>query len=84
MDIPHSTPDVYADQNKLHQVLLNLLGNAVKYSPKGGRVEVRAVPEPPGHVTVSVTDQGIGIREQDQPALFQPFSRIRSIETSAI
>ncbi len=68
------------DPNRIEMVVVNLLDNAVKYSPNGGSVEVTLTAEPLtgaegywAHLTVR--DHGIGIPQEDQPRLFQPFMR---------
>lgn len=65
---------VRADQARIEQVLMNLVGNAVKYSPSGGEVAV-AITCADGMAAVSVCDQGIGIPAEDLPALMRPFAR---------
>lgn len=68
---------VYADQDKIGQVLTNLVGNAIKYSPQGGPIIIGC--EKLGDkVRISVSDQGIGIRQSDQTRLFERFYRINS------
>jgi PAS domain S-box-containing protein len=72
-------PDVVAraDRDKLQQVLINLLTNAVKFTPAGGRVSVEAQREgPDGHVLVRVTDTGIGIRPEQLAGVFEPFVQV--------
>jgi two-component system sensor histidine kinase VicK len=56
-------------------VLNNLLTNAIKYSPSGGPITIDVRPEPDGGVLVSVTDEGIGIPEQELEAIFGLFYR---------
>jgi two-component system sensor histidine kinase VicK len=56
--------------------LLNLLNNAVKYSPRGGNLAVIAAPDKDGNAKVSVHDEGLGIREEDLPKLFSKFGRL--------
>ena len=70
---------VRADADKLRQVLLNLVTNAIKFTPEGGRIEVAAVPKD-GSVEVSVSDTGVGIAPADQEAVFEEF---RQVGTSA-
>jgi PAS domain S-box-containing protein len=65
---------VDADRSRLEQVLVNLLQNAVKYSPAGGRIEVRVAVDG-SEAAVTVSDSGIGIPEDDQAKLFQRFFR---------
>ena len=65
-----------ADRRRLQQALMNLLGNAVKYSPRGGNIAVMVFPDREGNAKVSVHDEGIGIRHEDIPKLFQKFTRL--------
>ncbi|MBI4493943.1 MAG: sensor histidine kinase [Chloroflexi bacterium] len=63
------------DRDRLAQVVGNLLGNAAKYSPEGG--EIRVAVEPlDGEVHLSVSDQGVGLRPEDLPRVFEPFERL--------
>ena len=68
---------VPADQGKLKQMLLNLVSNAVKFTPEGGCVTVGAV-RLASAVEISVSDTGIGIAETDQRDLFQDFRQLDS------
>lgn len=77
VDIPRHLPPVQADYEQLQEVLLNLLDNALKYSPLGGTVTVSARQEG-NDIVVSVTDQGIGISEKDRERIFQRFARLDS------
>lgn len=63
------------DQRRLQQCLLNLVGNALKFSPRGGQVEV-ALERQPGQLHLAVHDQGPGLSPQQQAALFEPFNRL--------
>ena len=67
---------VDGDPDRLVQVLTNLLSNAIRVSPQGGRVEVWAEPSTYGRVRLSVRDEGPGIAEQDLPRLFGRFQQI--------
>jgi signal transduction histidine kinase len=67
---------VRGDRKRLQQVVVNLLSNAVKYSPRGGGIAVMAFLDRQGRVKVSVHDEGLGMREEDIPRLFQKFSRL--------
>lgn len=70
-------PTVRGDEDRLGQVVVNLVHNAVKFSPEGGEVRVAAHRDPDGTgVTVSVTDHGIGIRKADQPRIFERFYKV--------
>ena len=66
---------ISADERKVKQVLLNLLSNALKFTPEGGRIDVCARIEN-GGVAVSVTDTGVGIAPQDQAAVFEEFRQV--------
>ena len=63
------------DERKVKQVLVNLLSNALKFTPEGGRIDVRAeVHEEVAEV--SVTDTGVGIAPEDQEAVFEEFRQV--------
>ena len=64
-----------ADERKVKQMLLNLLSNALKFTPEGGKVAVRAV-RAAGSVEISVSDTGIGIAPEDQEAIFEEFRQV--------
>lgn len=68
---------IYADRLRFKQIIYNLMSNAIKFTPKGGYVEVLAV-KAGDFVRVSVSDTGIGISEEDQTLLFQPFKQVDS------
>src|SRR5207253_3703590 len=66
---------IRGDERKVKQVLLNLLSNALKFTPEGGRIDVRAnVNE--RLVEVSVADTGVGIAPEDQEAIFEEFRQV--------
>ncbi len=71
---------VMADAAKVRQVLFNLISNAIKYTPPGGSVTVRAGKKG-SDLMISVTDTGIGIAQDDIPRLFQPFRQLESSYT---
>ncbi|WP_281258640.1 sensor histidine kinase [Caulobacter mirabilis] len=74
-------PEIEADYRAIKQVLLNLLSNAVKFTPRGGRVTVRAEVRHDAlgeRARVSVQDTGIGISKQDLARLAQPFEQVES------
>ena len=71
---PDTVPAVRADRERLKQVLMNLVENAVKYSPAGGEVEVHAWAEN-GLVLVAVEDQGPGIPREQHGLIFEKFGR---------
>lgn len=71
---PNLNVEVYADPLRFKQILLNLLGNAVKFTPAGGSVEV-GVKSSNGTACLFVRDNGPGIRSEDQPRIFEEFFR---------
>ncbi|MFN9835809.1 MAG: PAS domain S-box protein [Pseudanabaena sp.] len=81
-------PPLFIDERRIRQVLINLLNNAVKFTPKGGRVTLEVKQLPPNVVTsdrlspqylqMSITDTGIGISPENIQKLFQPFIQIDS------
>ena len=75
---------IKGDQPKLRQVLQNLVSNAIKYSPRGGKVEVLVEDYPPEEILISVRDEGIGIPPEQIEKLFQKFSRVESGEARDI
>jgi PAS domain S-box-containing protein len=68
-------PQVAADPDKLRQILTNLIDNAIKYSPDGGRVEVE-IARSGGRVRFRVTDEGLGIPPAEQDRIFEKFFRL--------
>ncbi len=78
LDAPTNLPRVRADSHRLEQALVNLLDNAIKYTPKGGTITVRTVSEG-GYVRVEVGDTGPGIAPDDLPHLFEPLYRAESV-----
>jgi signal transduction histidine kinase len=74
---------VSGDQPQLREAIDNLIGNAIKYTPEGGRIEVR-VNYDADRVIFAVEDTGYGIPEELQARLFQPFFRAKRPDTKAI
>jgi PAS domain S-box-containing protein len=71
---------IVADQRKLKQILFNLLSNAVKFTPQGGLVDVSALKKG-NFIEITVADSGIGIKDEDIPKLFHPFTQLESVYT---
>src|SRR6185369_12859982 len=71
---PANLPNISCDESRLVQIISNLVSNAHKYSPAGSTITLSAQAEP-GHVRVSVADQGYGISSADQSRLFTQFFR---------
>jgi len=77
---PQADVAIVADQRKLKQIMFNLLSNAVKFTPSGGTVEVSGVRDG-DFIEITVTDTGLGIKGEDIPKLFQPFTQLESAYT---
>lgn len=78
-----SVPPIFVDPKRLHDVLKNLISNAVKYNKQGGTVAISI--EHLGHeVSLVVTDTGIGIPNADIPHIFEKFFRASNVRTSTI
>jgi cell cycle sensor histidine kinase DivJ len=75
--LPADLPDVVADKRSLSQIMLNLMSNALKFTPRGGKVIVSAQAEP-GGLAVMVEDTGVGIAADDLPRIGDPFFQARS------
>jgi PAS domain S-box-containing protein len=87
VDVIHE--DILCDRLRLNQILLNLLGNSIKYTPAGGIVSIRVMEKasaPAGHASYefSVRDTGIGMSEEFVAHIFEPFERERNSTTSGI
>jgi signal transduction histidine kinase len=74
-DTPHH---LRADQRKIRQILLNLVSNAIKFTPPEGSVTISATLDANGAMDVTVEDTGIGIRKEDQAAALAPFGQVES------
>lgn len=80
---PATATRVTADYDKIGQVIQNFISNAAKYSAKNSTIQVHC-DDVDGNIRVSVKDEGIGIREEDLPRLFERFYRVRDVETRNI
>jgi signal transduction histidine kinase len=79
-DVPDDLPDVLADEARLEQIMLNLAGNALQYTPKDGSVMISASVQGQ-HMRISVADNGIGIPEQHLAHIFDRFYRVEKSRT---
>ncbi|MBK8576218.1 MAG: HAMP domain-containing histidine kinase [Elusimicrobia bacterium] len=87
IDVPPGLT-VNADRDKIHQAMTNLMGNALKFTPSGGKVVLSAGSPPPAanggraHVRLTVADTGPGIPPKDQPRIFDKFEQVRGIRAA--
>lgn len=72
---PATLPKVFADPNKVHQVLLNILGNSLKFTPANGSI-VLTCHSDGNNIEISIKDSGVGISKDDLSRLFKKFSRL--------
>jgi two-component system phosphate regulon sensor histidine kinase PhoR len=73
--LPPELPSIMGDGQKIHQVMLNLLHNAINYTPEGGQISIETRVDANG-LEVSVSDTGIGIPGEDLPRIFERFYRV--------
>lgn len=78
--LPATLPPIEADRPKLRRVVVNLLSNALKFTPKGGRVELSAEPLDK-QMRINITDTGVGIAAEDVERLFDKYEQTRSRAT---
>ncbi len=83
VDIPAALPPIVGDAQRLHQVMLNLVGNAIKYCQQGDNVTVTAGSDE-DRLTVSVTDTGPGIPAESLPYIFERFYRVPDAEDQTL
>jgi len=74
---------INADRNSMEGIFTNLISNAIKYTPEGGKVWVN-LNEEGGFVKATVSDTGIGIKKEDLPRIFDKFYRVKTSETRQI
>lgn len=75
-DIIPDLPNILADQDAIHQIAVNLIGNALKFTPQGGEIKVKLEQEDK-NLAFSVEDNGLGIPANDQKNIFKKFYRVR-------
>lgn len=80
-DIPNDLPCVYADQERVQQVLMNLLDNAIKYTPEGGIIRISGLHRTSQKIQISVCDTGPGIPEENRERIFEDRFRLQRDQT---
>ncbi|MEA5507235.1 histidine kinase [Halotia wernerae UHCC 0503] len=79
-DIPQDLPNVYADQERIRQVLVNLLDNAIKYTPEGGKISIAGLHRTTQKVQFSIGDNGPGIPLENRDRIFENYFRLQRDE----
>jgi cell cycle sensor histidine kinase DivJ len=82
LSVEPGADQIFADRRAVKQMLINLLNNGVKFTPRGGEVRVEAIPGR-GGLILSVSDTGTGIAQKDLDRLGQPFEQVESPQTRA-
>ncbi len=77
LSVPDDIPDLWADERRVKQILLNLLSNSIKFTLPDGRVEIDVGHDNERGVQIEVRDTGIGIAKQHIPTIMEPFKQIR-------
>jgi two-component system cell cycle sensor histidine kinase PleC len=77
-NVPERLPMLLADPLRLKQILINLLGNAVKFTPEWGKVQLEASVQTPGFATISVSDTGPGMDAAEIETAMSPFGQVES------
>jgi two-component system sensor histidine kinase VicK len=75
LDLPDDLPQITGDRARVEQVLMNVITNAVKYTPEGGVIDITAAVNG-GTAEVKISDTGVGIPEEDMPHVFDRFYRV--------
>jgi signal transduction histidine kinase len=76
VDLPEDLPELLAEELGFKQVMLNLIGNAIKFTPKGGKVNVNARVADTGEMQIDIVDTGIGMNEAEIQKAMQPFGKV--------
>jgi len=76
IEAANNLPDLWADDRRLRQILVNLVGNAVKFSPEGAVIRLSAGMEADGTIALSVADPGVGIAPEDLATVLEPFGQV--------
>jgi len=87
IDLQFSAPSkislINADRNSMEGIFTNLISNAIKYTPEGGKVWVKLAEEG-GFVKATISDTGIGLKKEDLPRIFDKFYRVKTTQTRQI
>lgn len=83
LDIVDQMPFMNGDRERLEQVVVNIISNAIKYTPSGGHINIRAVKRGDEHVMLQISDDGMGIPAADVPRLFERFYRVDKARSRA-
>jgi two-component system sensor histidine kinase KdpD len=76
IDISRNVPQVLADKRRIEQVIVNLVHNAVKYSPEGSEINLKAYRHTEGLIEIDVQDRGVGIPPDQRERVFEPFHQV--------
>ena len=74
--IPGDLPAIFGDETYVRQMILNIVGNAIKFTPAGGRVDLVLEHQPDNSLRISVSDSGPGIPDEYLNQLFEPFTQV--------
>ncbi len=80
-DIPNDLPLVYADRERIRQVIVNLLDNAIKYTPKEGEIQVLILDRTTQKIQVTICDSGLGIPKENRDCIFEDSFRLKRDES---
>ena len=83
VDAPDTLPSIVGDRERIEQVVVNILSNAVKYTPSGGHIRLSACAPAANRVRITVEDDGVGIPAADVPRLFERFYRVDKARSRA-
>jgi signal transduction histidine kinase len=78
IETPGNLPGIFGDERAIRQVLINLLSNAAKFTPEGGKITMRYSKLPNGDICLSVQDTGIGMNPEDIPRALEPFVQVNN------
>ena len=81
VSVEEKLPMLYADKRAMRQIILNLVSNAVKFTPRGGKVALAAFLEPDNRLAFRVSDTGVGMTKEDIPLALEPFRQINMDST---